>query len=204
MTLILPPCVKKAAAARDSEAYDEIFSYLRCFADHETREAVLWSIGYYDLSNYQHRKLTAEAQIRSAPIFVCTPLEKPEHLAKYCTTEDEAECPLRDPLTKFEMLIESVYLKPDYRWRVATLEVHLRDGTVFRRVNGVYTPPRDAPFWRRSAEMFAIWYEDTHRGKYPDFVYPDVDELAAFLMKKAVVVGVEDNDATTVRQENVI
>lgn len=203
MSIILPPCVKKAAASRDTEALDDIFSYLRSYADAETKEAVLWSIGYYDLINYNQRKLTANAQINSAPFFVCTPLEKPAHLAKYCTPEDEAKCPLKDPLTKFDMLIESVYLTYSVQDSVATLEINLRDGTKFVRKNAVYHPFNDAPFWDFSINKFLEWYIETHGREFPDYIVPKPGEFKKLLFKK-LRTAVRDVGAPSMYQENVI
>ncbi len=198
----LPPCIRKAVAARDKDALDEVFSFLRSFADDETREAVLWSIGYYDLGNYRHRKLTAEAQIRGAPFFVCTPLEKPEHLKKYCTPEDEATCPLRDPVKKFSVLIESVYLEYRPRYATANFEVRLRDGTAFTRRNAHYHPFNDATFWEFTVQRFMEWYEKTHHGEFADVVYPDAPDLKRIFMDKLRVVV--RNDAPAVHQEDAV
>lgn len=203
MSLIVPPCIKKAVSAKDEDAVDEIFSYLHSYADDATRDAVLWSIGYYDLANYQQRKLTAEAQIRSAPFFICSPFEKPEHLSKYCTPDDEATCPLRDPAKKLELLVYAVYFYHEAGRPFATLEVHLRDGTVFRRVNGSYGLNNSWPFWEVSAERFLDWYSKTHRGRYPDVIPLDVDEVAQFLMSKAVRLEVSA-DAPAVRGSDVV
>lgn len=198
----LPPCIKKAVSARDREALDEIFSYLHSFADDETKEAVLWSIGYYDFANYGQRKLTAEAQVKSAPFFVCTPLEKPAHLKKYCTPEDEKACPLCDPVRKFEVLIESVYLEYRPYYSVANFEVRLRDGTVFTRKNAHYHPFNDSVFWEFTVQRFMEWYERTHHGEFADVVYPDAKDLKRIFMEKLTVV-VRDG-APSVRQENAV
>lgn len=197
----LPPCVKKAISVRDKEVLDEVFSFLRSYADDEAREAVLWGIGYYDLSNYQQRKLTAEAQINSAPFFICSIIEKPEHLSKYCTPEDEKTCPLRDDLTKLDMLIESVYLYHEEGRSYATLEVDLKDGTTFRRVNGTYGLLNPAPFWEVSAERFIEWYMATHRGKYPDVVRVETEDVVKLLKRRVVRMEVGQN-ASPMHQAN--
>ena len=197
----LPPCIKKAVVARDKDALDEVFSYLKSFADEKTRDAVLWSIGYYDLSNYQQRKLTAEAQIKSAPFFVCTPLEKPEHLSKYCTPEDEKTCPLRDPVRKFRALVEEVTLEYFPVRSAANLTIRLRDGTAFVRRNAVYHPVNDTAFWDYSLDRFLDWYSDTHGRKFPDFVVPKKAELKGIIFEKLSMVV--RNEVAAVHQADV-
>lgn len=197
----VPPCIKKAVSARDKNALDEVFSFLRGFGDDETKNAILWSIGYYDFSNYNERRLTAEHQIKTAPFFVCTPIEKPL-LGKYCSQGDEKKCPLRDPVTKFNLLIQEVRLEFYPKQSVANIEIKLRDGTVFARKNVIYHPINDSPFWEQTLAKFINWYMETHQGKFYDIVVPGIDELKKIIFAKLEVV-VKD-DAATLYQQDVI
>lgn len=200
MSSTIPPCVRKAVIARDQDALDEIFSYLRSFGDDKDVDSLLWSVGYYDFANYQQKRLTAKAQIRSAPFFICSIVEKPQHLSKYCTKEDEANCPLKDGVTKFDMLIKDVFLYHEPGRPYATLEVVLKDGTVFRRINGTYGLLDASSFWEATTERFINWYMETHKGKYPDVFIVDKDAVKKLLYRRAHRLEVGWDGSTTMHK----
>jgi hypothetical protein len=186
----LPPCIRRAVAVRDRTTIDEIFSFFHTYGT-EKADAVLWSIGYYTLDSYDQKKLTAEAQIRTAPHFPCTPLEKPRTLSKYCP----GRCPLRDHTFRANLIVDKVYMVYNKPRRTATVTVHLRDGTAFVLRNIHYNSNNLDDVLRRLAEEFLAWYSETHSGhEYPDFLRVSVDALVDILFSKMERVVVNDGE----------
>jgi len=203
----LPPCIKKAVSARDEEALDDIFSYLKTYASDEEREAVLWSVGYYNLSNYQQKKMAARNRINVAGHFICRPDRKPPCLAKYCTAEDENACPLRNPKVRLRMLIDYVMIVPGDFPLSAHVIIALRDGSVFTIRNKTFLPTNTWPTFKNIAYRFSKWFSETHKiGDVVDFIGLTEDELAEELRamyidysKKLVKEVVRYAEATSVR-----
>jgi len=190
----LPPCVKAASLARDADALDEIFAYLNTYATREERDAVLWTIGYYDLTNYNQRKLTAEAQISSAGHFPCTPFEKPKHLSKYCQRD---KCPLKDPATRVRMMIKSIRLEPSELPLAANMVVELRNGKVFVLENQTFIATDAHTFFQMAARRFIDWFSRTHKGyQYPDILGISEEALATIFedVVYSPIEGVGENE----------
>lgn len=203
--MLLPPCIKKAVAARDDTVLEEIFEYLHTYADDNTKDAVLWSMGYYNIYEYNRRKLTADAQIRSAQHFPCTPFEKPEGLSKYCNEEDEKSCPLKDPVVKLSLLVSNIIATPSPDLPLLNITIKLKDDTEFRLKNIHYSTTDLSGMWVTVAEQFLVWYSKTHYGySMPDAIPLSVEEVAAFFMNRAMreVAEVVD-ELSTMYKENV-
>lgn len=191
MTIILPPCIQKAAKARDHEALDEIFEYFNTYGT-EGLEPVLWSIGYLDFNNYNSKKLSAMSQISSASHFPCTVFEKPEHLSKYCSEADMSNCPLRNPVTKARMLIKEVSIVPGEYPLTATIKITLHNGREFIIENMTYLPTNTYDFYAAVARQFKTWYSELHKGyKFPDILTISDDDFVELLMEISTMKSVE-------------
>jgi len=196
----VPPCIDKAVKARDTEAMDEIFSYLKTFADNETREAVLWAIGYYTLDNYQQKKITAENRMRVAETFMCSADRKPTVLGKYCTEEDMAKCPLRDPRQKLRAMIAEVLITPGQFPMSSDVIIKLKNGAKFVIYNKTFVPTNTWPAFKNIAQRFIGWMLQTHGsglGISPtEITVEDVAELLRDLYVQSItgITGVKTHD----------
>jgi len=193
MSDFIPPCIKAAVAARDIDALDEIFSYFHTYGT-KNMEPVLWSIGYFTFDNYNNKKLTAKTLIRSSSNFLCTILEKPAYLSKYCP----GSCPLRtNPKLRLIMMIKSIEISRGDYTASATLTIRLNDGSTFVARNMAFYPTDTTPFFKTVARRFQQWYSKTHHGKeFPD-VLPIKDEELADLLRQLVYGGRKYVDEVT-------
>ncbi len=106
----VPECIKDAVSARDLDALDDILSFFRTFGQ-EKLESALWSLGYLSFDNYEQRKQTALAMLRSTPLFPCPFGGRPEELGRYCTEERRKVCPFADPRKAFRLMLRDVWVE---------------------------------------------------------------------------------------------
>lgn len=150
----LPPCIKAAASARDTDALDDIFAYFHTFGE-EGLEPVLWSIGYLSLDNYEGRKNSALGMIKTSKPLMCF-AEKPVHLGKYC---DEA-CPLKDPKVWLVLTIKRVYLTQGILPTSRHLVAEFVGGEVFKSGDKVFLFYNPDPFLRNVSREFRDWFRE--------------------------------------------
>jgi len=184
----LPPCIKAAASARDTDALDDIFAYFHTFGE-EGLEPVLWGIGYLSLDNYEGRKNSALGMIKTSKPLMCF-AEKPVHLGKYC---DEA-CPLKDPVAWLEVAVKQVYLTPGILPTSRHLVVEFHGGEIFKSGDKVFLFYNPDPFLENVAKEFKDWFF-TQFGVFLPLKSKDIAEV----FKKLLWGGRNGTTASTVR-----
>jgi len=197
---MLPPCIEKAVEAKDVDAFEEILSYIKSYATDEETNAILWSIGYYNLENYNRKKATLQVQLMATPHFPCTPFEKPRHLSQYCTPKDERACPLRDGREKLNRLVKEVSLKFYEDRPLLRFTVKLKDGATFTADKVHYTSSADEDLWLSLAGRFIEWYSNTHHGyEFPDAIPLPTEAVAKFFIEKIIGGVAGGNNSSALR-----